>query len=70
MIMRPAHCAGAIAGRARSVRWCVDGLLGRPAPAQRADVHYARIATVRTPMSQTERERLAQLPLEFRCSDN
>ena len=49
------------------VRWCLDGLLGRPAPAQWPDAHYARIATGRTPMSQTEREQLgadaARFPL-------
>ena len=49
------------------VRWCLDGLLGRPAPAQWPDAHYARISTGRTPMSQTEREQLgadaARFPL-------
>ena len=49
------------------VRWCLDGLLGRPAPVQWADAHYARIATGRTPMSQTECEQLgadaARFPL-------
>jgi hypothetical protein len=49
------------------VRWCLDGLLGRPAPAQWPDAHYARIATGRTPMSQTEWEQLgadaARFPL-------
>ncbi|MDQ3901325.1 MAG: hypothetical protein M3319_13130 [Actinomycetota bacterium] len=49
------------------VRWCADGLLGRPAPAQWAGAHYARIATGGTPMSQIEREQLgadaARFPL-------
>lgn len=49
------------------VRWCLDGLLGRPAPAQWADAHYARIATGRAPMSENERAQLgadaARFPL-------
>ena len=49
------------------VRWCLDGLLGRPAPAQWSDAQYARIATGRTPISQTERAQLgtdvARFPL-------
>ena len=49
------------------MRWCADGLLGRPAPAQWAGAHYARIATGGTPMSHIEREQLgadaARFPL-------
>ena len=42
------------------VRWCLDGLLGRPAPASWSDAHWARIATGRTPMSHDERAQLGE----------
>ncbi|PJE93925.1 hypothetical protein CUT44_31605 [Streptomyces carminius] len=40
------------------VRRTLDGLLGRPVPLGWDDAHYARAATGRAPLTETERERL------------
>lgn len=40
------------------VRRTLDGLLGHPAPASWSDEYYARVATGRVPLSDTDRNRL------------
>ncbi|MGW5196980.1 maleylpyruvate isomerase N-terminal domain-containing protein [Streptomyces spiralis] len=41
-----------------AVRATLDGLLGRPAPADWSDEHYARVATGRRPVTEAERDAL------------
>lgn len=41
-----------------AVRRTLDGLLGRAAPGEWSDEHYARVGTGRTPLTVDERERL------------
>ncbi|MGW2646193.1 maleylpyruvate isomerase N-terminal domain-containing protein [Streptomyces sp. NPDC001393] len=48
-----------------AVRATLDGLLGRPAPAQWSDEHYARVGTGRAPLTEAERTALGAAAKRF-----
>ncbi|MGW0211652.1 maleylpyruvate isomerase N-terminal domain-containing protein [Streptomyces sp. NPDC003233] len=58
LTVRLPHAAGPAPEGLAAVRTTLDGLLGRPAPAEWSDAHYARVGTGRAALTEAERASL------------
>ncbi|MFF7974206.1 maleylpyruvate isomerase N-terminal domain-containing protein [Streptomyces sp. NPDC007905] len=65
MVVRLPGAAGPSAEGLAAVRATLDGLLGRPAPSEWSDTHYARVGTGRATLTDAERGALGAAAERF-----